>query len=43
MEDRTTLQFILDTVQRIGGAPHNLEQVQEDALDLEIAGKVPDM
>ena len=33
MENRATLQFILDTVQKIGGAPHNLEKVQEEALD----------
>ena len=33
LEDTDTLQFILDTVQKIGGAPHNLEQLQEEAVD----------
>ena len=33
LENPDTLQFILDTVQKIGGAPHNLDTVQEEALD----------
>ena len=33
LEDPVTLQFILDTVLKIGGAPHDLETVQEEALD----------
>ena len=33
LEDLDTLQFILDTVQKIGGAPHNLETLQEEAVD----------
>ena len=32
MEDKKTLQFILDTMQKIGGAPHNLEKIQEEAV-----------
>jgi len=31
LEDRSTLQFILDTVYQIGGAPLKLDTVQEEA------------
>jgi hypothetical protein len=38
LTDKATLQFILDMIQKIGGAPHNLETVQEEAVDPENAG-----
>ena len=40
LEDKATLQFILDTTQKIGGAPHNLDRVQEEAVDPENTGDV---
>lgn len=33
LEDKNTLQFILDTVHKIGGAPQNFDQVQAHALE----------
>jgi hypothetical protein len=39
LEDPVTLQFVLDTVQKIGGAPHNLETLQEEALDPDSTSK----
>ena len=38
LEDKPTLQFILDTIQTIGGEPHKLDQVQDETVDLEITG-----
>ena len=32
LHDKRTLQFILDTVYSIGGAPKRLDQVQHEAL-----------
>ena len=32
LEDPGTLQFILDTVLQIGGAPKKLERIQQEAL-----------
>ena len=40
MEDRGTLQFILDTVQKLGGAPHDLDLVVEEAVHSETAGDI---
>ena len=38
LEDKATLQFILDTVHKIGGAPCNLDQVQDEAVDPQTTG-----
>ncbi len=32
LEDAATLQFILDTVYQLGGAPKNLEHVRQEAV-----------
>lgn len=32
LEDQRTLQFILDTVYKIGGAPLQLDTVREEAI-----------
>lgn len=40
IEDKAQLQFILDTVQKLGGAPSNLDQLQEEAVHSESTGDV---
>ena len=37
LEDPATLQFILDTVYQLGGAPQKLELVQQEAIS---SGKI---
>ena len=32
LEDTTTLQFILDTLYHMGGAPKKLDEVEQEAL-----------